>query len=90
MTEVRSKQDEYSKDFLIPDRRISKAFKLLSQLALLGNADSRLTAEEPDFYQSGGFHRVGLGDTFHHGQFTILRKLGYGQYSTVWLVRDSK
>ncbi|RDW89992.1 CMGC protein kinase [Aspergillus mulundensis] len=45
--------------------------------------------EELDHYGPGGFHRVRLGDTFHDGQYTILRKLGYGQYSTVWLARDS-
>ncbi|KAL4959651.1 kinase-like domain-containing protein [Aspergillus stella-maris] len=45
--------------------------------------------EEPDYYQPGGFHRVHLSDTYNSGQSTILRKLGYGQYSTVWLARDS-
>ncbi|KAJ0420558.1 protein kinase [Aspergillus carlsbadensis] len=44
--------------------------------------------EEPDHYEPGGFHPIRLGDTFHHGRYTILRKLGYGQYSTVWLARD--
>ncbi|QSS60981.1 serine kinase [Histoplasma capsulatum] len=46
--------------------------------------------EEPDYYRIGGFHPISLGDTFHHGKYTILRKLGYGQYSTVWLARDAR
>ena len=46
--------------------------------------------EEPDFYKTGGFHPISLGDKLGLGQYTILRKLGYGQYSTVWLARDSK
>ncbi|EQL38806.1 CMGC/SRPK protein kinase, variant 2 [Blastomyces dermatitidis ATCC 26199] len=53
-------------------------------------ARPRLAGEEPDFYGEGGFHRVALGDTFDAGRYHILRKLGYGQYSTVWLARDSK
>lgn len=48
------------------------------------------TIEEADFYSTGGFHPVSLGDTFNSGSYKVLRKLGYGQYSTVWLARDSK
>ncbi|EED20490.1 protein kinase, putative [Talaromyces stipitatus ATCC 10500] len=52
---------------------------------------SRHIAEESDYlYKAGGFHRVSLGDRFASDRYTILRKLGYGQYSTVWLARDSK
>lgn len=50
----------------------------------------RHVAEEPDFYKAGGFHRVSLGEKFASGRYTILRKIGYGQYSTVWLARDCK
>ncbi|KAJ6119072.1 protein kinase, partial [Penicillium samsonianum] len=46
--------------------------------------------EEADFYSTGGFHPVSLGDTFNSGTYKVMRKLGYGQYSTVWLARDSK
>ncbi|KAJ5715139.1 protein kinase [Penicillium malachiteum] len=46
--------------------------------------------EEADFYSAGGFHSVSLGDTFNSGAYKVMRKLGYGQYSTVWLARDSK
>lgn len=34
------------------------------------------------------FCRVNLGDQFNNKRYIALRKLGYGQYSTVWLVRD--
>jgi serine/threonine-protein kinase SRPK3 len=40
-------------------------------------------------YHVGGFHPVRLGETYH-GKYKILRKLGYGRYSTVWLVRNEK
>ncbi len=31
---------------------------------------------------------MALGDLFNNGQYTILRKLGEGSYSTVWLAQD--
>ncbi|KAF9061732.1 kinase-like domain-containing protein [Rhodocollybia butyracea] len=40
-------------------------------------------------YRPGGFHPVHLGDTFHNDRYTVVHKLGYGSYSTVWLVKDS-
>lgn len=36
------------------------------------------------------FYRVSLGDKFNDERYIVLRKLGYGQYSTVWLARDSR
>jgi serine/threonine-protein kinase SRPK3 len=39
-------------------------------------------------YRPGGFHPVHLNDTFENGRYTVLHKLGYGAYSTVWLVKD--
>ncbi|KAI7778264.1 hypothetical protein LA080_002451 [Diaporthe eres] len=38
-------------------------------------------------YQVGGFHPVYVGDLYH-GKYEVLSKIGYGVYSTVWLVRD--
>jgi hypothetical protein len=39
-------------------------------------------------YHPGGFHPVHLGDFFNDGQFKVIRKLGDGAYSTVWLAHD--
>ncbi|RBR21923.1 hypothetical protein FVER53590_13129 [Fusarium verticillioides] len=39
-------------------------------------------------YRPGGFHPVHLGDLFNDGQFKVIRKLGEGAYSTVWLAHD--
>ena len=31
-----------------------------------------------------------LGEKYKNGRYTVLRKLGWGHFSTVWLVRDSE
>lgn len=38
-------------------------------------------------YHPGGYHPVHLGDIFND-QYRVIRKLGEGSYSTVWLARD--
>lgn len=68
--------------------RLSKLFWHSSNLISLERGNSHPVKEEPDEYQTGGFHSVSLGDTFNSSKYTILRKLGYGQYSTVWLAKD--
>ncbi|KAK0749692.1 serine protein kinase [Schizothecium vesticola] len=40
-------------------------------------------------YHPGGYHPVHLGNVFNN-QYKVLRKLGKGSYSTVWLARDLK
>ncbi|KAI0533737.1 serine protein kinase [Xylaria digitata] len=39
-------------------------------------------------YRPGGFHPVHLGDVFSDGRYKVIRKLGEGSFSTVWLARD--
>ncbi|RAK85729.1 kinase-like protein [Aspergillus costaricaensis CBS 115574] len=41
-------------------------------------------------YHPGGYHPVILGDSFNNGQYKVIRKLGEGSYSTVWLARNEK
>ncbi|KAK4163967.1 Serine/threonine-protein kinase [Cladorrhinum sp. PSN259] len=41
-------------------------------------------------YCTGGYHPVRIGDVFNGGKYRVLRKLGYGVYSTVWLACDLK
>uniref|UniRef100_T1II46 non-specific serine/threonine protein kinase n=1 Tax=Strigamia maritima TaxID=126957 RepID=T1II46_STRMM len=43
--------------------------------------------ENPKFYCKGGYHPVEIGETYNN-RYIIVRKLGWGVYSTVWLCRD--
>ncbi|KAK3331548.1 kinase-like domain-containing protein [Apodospora peruviana] len=43
--------------------------------------------EGKDAYRPGKFHPVYIGDVYND-RYKILNKIGYGSYSTVWLVRD--
>ncbi|KIO29413.1 hypothetical protein M407DRAFT_242634 [Tulasnella calospora MUT 4182] len=47
-------------------------------------------AEEEDAsdYRPGGYHPVHIMDTI--GRYLILRKMGWGHFSTVWLAKDSQ
>jgi serine/threonine protein kinase len=41
-------------------------------------------------YVPGGYHPTLIGDTFCNGRYTVVHKLGYGGYSTIWLARDQQ
>ncbi|XP_043189411.1 SRSF protein kinase 3-like isoform X9 [Amphibalanus amphitrite] len=43
--------------------------------------------EAPSDYKPGGYHPVRIGDMFH-GRYHVIRKLGWGHFSTVWLCWD--
>lgn len=45
-------------------------------------------SEWGESYHPGGYHPVKLGDKFSNGRYLVIRKIGYGAYSTVWLVVD--
>lgn len=51
-----------------------------------------LSEEEEDEadYKPGGYHPVKLGDKLQQGRYQIIRKLGWGHFSTVWLAKDNK
>nr|CAD2173165.1 unnamed protein product [Meloidogyne enterolobii] len=44
--------------------------------------------EDPRDYRRGGYHPVRLGELFNR-RYLVLRKLGWGQFSTVWMCSDA-
>ncbi|OAT10505.1 CMGC/SRPK protein kinase [Blastomyces gilchristii SLH14081] len=46
--------------------------------------------EDFEGYTHGGFHPTLIGDTFCEGRYTVVHKLGFGGYSTIWLARDRR
>ncbi|KAI9436169.1 kinase-like protein [Lactarius indigo] len=55
-------------------------------------SQSVMTEDEEDWedYCKGGYHPVHIGDTFSDGRYIVVRKLGWGHFSTVWLAKDTK
>lgn len=49
--------------------------------------DSGDSEEGRDAYRQGGFHPVYIGDVYAN-KYEVMSKIGYGRYSTVWLVKD--
>ncbi|XP_057686145.1 SRSF protein kinase 3-like [Corythoichthys intestinalis] len=52
---------------------------------LLGSDDEE--QEDPSDYCKGGYYPVAIGDLFN-GRYHVVRKLGWGHFSTVWLCWD--
>ncbi|ODQ64314.1 kinase-like protein [Nadsonia fulvescens var. elongata DSM 6958] len=52
------------------------------------DTDTKEEESEED-YRKGGYHPVRIGETYKNNRYIIVRKLGWGHFSTVWLAKDS-
>lgn len=53
-------------------------------------AENTADEEDSEDYCKGGYHPVSVGETFKDGKYIVVRKLGWGHFSTVWLSRDTE
>jgi serine/threonine-protein kinase SRPK3 len=54
-----------------------------------GSDDEEMRSEEgKEGYKKGGYHPVSIGDVYK-SRYKIVKKLGWGHFSTVWLATDS-
>ena len=51
------------------------------------NLDKEEGAKE---YGPGGYKPLAIGDVLRKGRYIVVRKLGWGHFSTVWLVQDKR
>ncbi|GBC00321.1 hypothetical protein RclHR1_03810010 [Rhizophagus clarus] len=91
----------YSSNKIYPQSLTSHQRQTTNEDYSASSASSSVSEEEPekittedeeDFedYCKGGYHPVKIGDTFNDGRYTVVRKLGWGHFSTVWLARDNR
>ncbi|EED90070.1 serine threonine protein kinase, partial [Thalassiosira pseudonana CCMP1335] len=45
--------------------------------------------EGEDGYKVGGYHRVKVGEIYNQ-RYVVIKKLGWGHFSTVWMVKDRR
>ncbi|KAJ2021174.1 serine/threonine protein kinase, CMGC [Coemansia sp. RSA 922] len=50
--------------------------------------EAEMEEEDIEDYCKGGYHPVKIGDVFKGQQYKVVRKLGWGHFSTVWLAHD--
>ncbi|KAL3088597.1 hypothetical protein niasHT_023215 [Heterodera trifolii] len=51
-------------------------------------SDANGDHEDPREYRRGGYHPARIGELFNK-RYMVLRKLGWGQFSTVWMCSDA-
>uniref|UniRef100_A0A0E0Q821 non-specific serine/threonine protein kinase n=1 Tax=Oryza rufipogon TaxID=4529 RepID=A0A0E0Q821_ORYRU len=69
---------------------LGKAGEDMSQASLSpsSSGDEEEEDEGVEGYRKGGYHAVRPGDQFAAGRYVAQRKLGWGNFSTVWLAFD--
>lgn len=73
-------------------RAYDRLFKDASEDASEDDSSDEVNPEnEEDLkdYVPGGYHTCYIGETYKNDKYTLVRKLGWGHFSTVWLARDN-
>jgi len=60
-----------------------------SSSSSVDEAENTADEEDSEDYCKGGYHPVQVGEEYKDGKYTVVRKLGWGHFSTVWLSRDN-
>jgi len=60
-----------------------------SESSEAGAEENAADEEDSEDYCKGGYHPVEVGEQYKDGKYTVVRKLGWGHFSTVWLSRDN-
>jgi serine/threonine-protein kinase SRPK3 len=80
------------RDLLSPNQHVHRPSGTRSPSSASSREDAaETTADEEDSedYCKGGYHPVTVGEQFKDGKYTVVRKLGWGHFSTVWLSKDN-
>mmetsp|Transcript_12880 Transcript_12880/g.47669 ORF Transcript_12880/g.47669 Transcript_12880/m.47669 type:complete len:1139 (-) Transcript_12880:404-3820(-) len=56
--------------------------------ALLDACNDEIDDEGTSGYKVGGYHPVSIGEVYDE-RYTVVQKLGWGHFSTVWMVHDA-
>lgn len=56
----------------------------------LSDYEDQSNSEDYSQYKLDGYHPVYIGESFNNGKYTVIQKLGWGHFSTVWLVHEMK
>jgi hypothetical protein len=60
----------------------------MAEMSAYVRTETVMEEEKISRYRPGGFHPVALGNSFKEGRYTVVHKLGYGGFSTVWVAYD--
>ncbi len=78
------------KDVTTTDGYPSSLYEAIGDSYLYDNYKEVDPNEEEDEvdYVPGGYHPAYIGELYNNGKYVLVRKLGWGNFSTVWLARD--
>ena len=82
---------KFSRGFSCPTQQSQSAGMLMSSgssARFRPAYDWQDNVQDLEDYRWGGYHPIQLGDELSNRRYHVIHKLGYGRYSTVWLVRD--